>query len=277
MDRTCVRRPQPLIWGMNERHVFPTSAGVGLKSKPDRTTWLKGGSALCTIPPRQPLGKPWHLILLGPPGVGKGTQAELLSERLGCCHLSTGDIFRAAKNFAENELSPAIKEALAFMKRGALVPDETVLGLIRERVRCLHCPGGFLLDGFPRTEAQASALEALLEKEHVLLSAVFNYEMPMDQIVARISGRRVCSQCKAVFHVATRRPRVEGVCDQCGGPLVQREDDRPESVTVRMKAYAESTQPLIDFYQRRKLLVNIEAEGTPEEIYQRTRGLALSR
>jgi adenylate kinase len=101
--------------------------------------------------------------------------------------------------------------------------------------------------------------------------------MPMDQIVARISGRRVCSQCKAVFHVATRRPRVEGVCDQCGGPLVQREDDRPESVTVRMKAYAESTQPLIDFYQRRKLLVNIEAEGTPEEIYQRTRGLALSR
>jgi adenylate kinase len=260
---------------MNENRFFPTADAVGLMPKQDRTAWLKGGEAQCTVPARKPLGKAWHLVLLGAPGVGKGTQAELLSERLACCHLSTGDVFRAAKCFDANDQSPAIQEALAYMKRGALVPDETVLGLIRERLRCLHCSGGFLLDGFPRTVAQAEALEALLKRENVPLTAVFNYELPLESIVARISGRRVCAQCKAVFHVATRRPRVEGVCDQCGGTLVQREDDRPESVKVRMKAYEDSTRPLIQFYQQRGLLININADGTPEEIYKRTRLLAL--
>jgi len=260
---------------MKENRFFPTAEGVGLMPKHDRTAWLKGGEARCAMPPRKPLGRAWHLVLLGAPGVGKGTQAELLSERLACCHLSTGDVFRAAKCFDETDRSPAIQEALTYMKRGALVPDETVLGLISERLRCLHCSGGFLLDGFPRTVAQAEALEALLKKENVPLTAVFNYELPLDSIVARISGRRVCAQCKAVFHVATRRPRVEGVCDQCGGALVQREDDRPESVKVRMKAYEDSTRPLINFYQQRGLLINIDADGTPEEIYKRTRLLAL--
>jgi adenylate kinase len=207
--------------------------------------------------------------------VGKGTQAELLSERLACCHLSTGDVFRTAKCLDEASQSPAIKSALACMKRGELVPDDTVLGLIRERLRCLHCSGGFLLDGFPRTVAQAGALEELLKREKVPLTAVFNYEMPLETIVARISGRRVCAQCKAVFHMQTRRPKVEGVCDQCGGALIQREDDRPESVKVRMKAYEDSTRPLIEFYQQRRLLINIAAEGSPEEVYRRTRLLAL--
>ena len=146
-----------------------------------------------------------------------------------------------------------------------------------ERPRCLRCSGGFLLDGFPRTVAQAGALEELLKKEEVALTAVFNYELPLEKIVARISGRRVCSKCKAVFHVQTKRPHIEGICDQCGGALVQREDDRPEAVEVRMKAYSENTRPLIEFYQKRGLLITIDAEGSPEDIYKRTRLLALGR
>ncbi|HTX20248.1 MAG TPA: nucleoside monophosphate kinase [Candidatus Aquilonibacter sp.] len=262
---------------MKENRFFPKADGVGLMPKQDRTAWLKGNNARCLMPPRKPLGKAWHLVLLGAPGVGKGTQAELLSERLACCHLSTGDIFRAAKCFDEKDQSPAIQSALGFMKRGELVPDETVLQLVGERPRCLRCSGGFLLDGFPRTVAQAKALEKLLKEQEVDLSAVFNYELPLAKIIARISGRRICSKCKAVFHVETRRPQTEGICDQCGGALVQREDDRPEAVEVRMKAYEQSTQPLIEFYQKRGLLITIDAEGSPEEIYRRTRLLAIGR
>jgi adenylate kinase len=257
---------------------FPTADGVGLVPKPDRTAWLKGGEAQCLRPPRQPLGRAWHLILLGPPGVGKGTQAALLSERLACCHLSTGDLFRTAKCLAEQDQSPAIRSALGYMTRGELVPDETVLGLVGERRRCLRCSGGFLLDGFPRTVAQARALDELLKKDEVRLTAVLNYELPVEKIVARLAGRRLCSQCKTVFHVETRPTRVAGVCDHCGGKLVQREDDRAASVVeARMQAYEQSTRPLVEYYQKRRLLIPIDAGGTPEEIYRRTRLLALGR
>jgi len=245
--------------------------------KNDRMAWLKGGEALCSILPARATERIWRLVLLGAPGVGKGTQAELLSERLGACQLSTGDIFRAAKCLGEGERSPALEAALHYMVRGDLVPDDTVLGIVQERVRCLRCCGGFLLDGFPRTVAQAQALENLLKEENVPLTAVLDYELPIDQIVARLSGRRTCSKCKAVFHVTTMPPRVKGVCDHCGGDLIQREDDRPESVRVRMAAYEKSTRPLIDFYRKRGLLVSIKAEGSPEEIYQRTRALALAQ
>jgi len=142
---------------MKENRFFPKAEGAGLMPKQDRNAWLKGGDAKCSMPPRKPLGKPWHLVLLGVPGVGKGTQAELLSERLACCHLSTGDIFRAAKCFDEKDQTPAIQSALGYMRRGELVPDKTVLRLVGERPRCLSCSGGFLLDGFPRTVAQAEA------------------------------------------------------------------------------------------------------------------------
>ena len=243
--------------------------------KHDRTAWLKGGAAVCEMPPRTPPGRAWRIVLLGAPGIGKGTQAEILCERLGTCHLSTGDVFRTAKCLAESEQTSSMKEALKFMRQGALVPDETVLGLIRDRLRCLNCSGGFLLDGFPRTVAQAEALEKILEQEAVKLSAVLNYELPIERVVARLSGRRTCSGCKAVYHIATLPPKVADVCDRCGGSLFQREDDRPESVEVRMKAYEKSTRPLIDFYQQRGLLVTISAEGTPEEIFQRTWKLAL--
>jgi adenylate kinase len=262
---------------MNSNRFFPKNDAVGVLPKPDRTSWLKGGAAVCIAPPRAPLGKAWRLLLLGAPGIGKGTQAELLCERLGACHLSTGDIFRTAKCLQENEKTPSMKDALNFMRQGALVPDDTVLGLIRDRLRCLRCSGGFLLDGFPRTVYQAEALEKILREEDVQLTAVLNYELPLERVVARISGRRTCSSCKAVFHATTRPPKVADVCDHCGASLYQREDDRAESVEVRMKAYEKSTRPLISFYEQRGLLISISAEGSPEEIYQRTRLLALGR
>jgi adenylate kinase len=262
---------------MNSNRFFPKNDATGVLPKPDRTAWLKGGGAVCTAPPRTTLGKAWRIILLGAPGVGKGTQADLLCERLGTCHLSTGDIFRTAKCLTEQEQTISMKAALQFMRQGALVPDETVLGLIRDRLRCLRCSGGFLLDGFPRTVAQAEALEKILDDEKVRLTAVLNYELPIEKIVARISGRRTCAGCRAVYHIATRPSKVADVCDHCGGSLFQREDDRPESVEVRMKAYEASTRPLINFYQERGLLISVSAEGSPEEIYHRTRLLSLGR
>jgi len=274
IGETLIRSYIPL---MSEKLHFPAKSPSKASVKPDRTFWLKAGNTECKVPPRTPKGKAWRIVLLGAPGIGKGTQAELLCERLGTCHLSTGDIFRTAKCLSEEEQTPAIKEALTFMRRGALVPDSTVLNLIRDRLRCLRCSGGFLLDGFPRTVPQAEALEGILKEQNVELTAVLNYELPIEKIVARISGRRTCSQCKAVYHVSTRPPKVADLCDHCGAELFQREDDRPESVEVRMKAYEQSTRPLIDFYKQRGLLVTISAEGSPEEIYQRTRLLALAR
>jgi adenylate kinase len=237
----------------------------------DRAPWLKGPAAAtqCDIPANA-TDRPYRLVLLGAPGVGKGTQAELLSDRLGCCHLSTGDIFRAAKSLDACERTSAIEAALGFMKRGELVPDLTVLDLVRERLRCLTCAGGFLLDGFPRTVPQAEALDALLRAEEIKLDAVLNYDLPLDQIVARLSGRRTCPGCKAVFHVTTRPPKVQGVCDHCGTKLFIREDDRPEAVRVRMEAYEKSTAPLIDYYNKQGLLITVPAVGSPEQIYERT-------
>jgi adenylate kinase len=237
--------------------------------KNDRSTWLKGGDACCSVPP-QKSAKPYRFILLGAPGVGKGTQAELLCARLGTCHLSTGDVFRAAKCLACGERSPALDAAMDFMRRGDLVPDTTVLDIVRERKRCLNCHGGFLLDGFPRTVPQAEALMSLLEKEEIPLTAVINYEMPISEIVTRLAGRRTCGGCKAVYHVINRPPKVEGICDQCGGQLIQREDDRPEAVRLRMEVYEQSTRPLIDYFNRHSLLISVAAQGKPEDIYQRT-------
>ncbi len=235
----------------------------------DRASWLKGGQVQCSIPAK-PRAQPPRFVLLGAPGVGKGTQAELLCAGLGVCQLSTGDIFRASKCLPDAERSPAMNEALGFMKRGELVPDSTVLSLIRERAQCLNCRGGFLLDGFPRTVPQAEALEALLKEHQIRLEAVLNYTLPFATIVNRLSGRRTCADCKSVFHVSARPSRVPGVCDHCGGELVQREDDRPEAVEVRMRAYETSTKPLMDHYAEHGLLRTISAEGSPEQIYERT-------
>jgi adenylate kinase len=240
-----------------------------MSNKNDRAAWIKGDDAHCAVRPRAQ-EKPFRFVLLGAPGVGKGTQAELICERLGTCHLSTGDVFRTARALAPAERSPALEEALNLMHRGELVPDLTVLNLVLERVRCLRCAGGFLLDGFPRTVVQAEALSFMLDQDKVKLTAVLNYELPLAKVVARLSGRRTCPGCKAVFHVSARPPRVAGVCDHCGASLYQRDDDRPDSIRTRMEVYEKSTKPLIDYYSQLGTLVTISAEGTPEDIYQRT-------
>ena len=240
-----------------------------MKLNHDRTTWLQGHDADCLMPPAAP-ARPVRLVLLGAPGVGKGTQAELLSDTLGACHLSTGDIFRAARRLHPAGQTPAMHNAMEAMHKGELVSDETVLAIVRERVRCLRCSGGFLLDGFPRTVVQAEALESLFNWERIALTGVINYQLPLDIIVARLSGRRTCADCKAVFHISSLRHGREGICAHCGGALVQREDDCPEAVHVRMAACQKSAQPLIDFYKQRGILITIQAEGAPELVLERT-------
>ena len=244
--------------------------------KKDRGSWFAGASAECSDTTGGS-GAPWRLVLLGAPGVGKGTQAYLLNQRLNACHLSTGDLFRAASKQSECDQTPAMRAAMEQMRRGELVPDATVWEMVRERVACLRCSGGFVLDGFPRTLGQAESLKGLMESEEIPLTAVVNYELPLAEIVARLSGRRTCEKCKAVFHVTGQPPKVEGTCDRCGGKLFQREDDRPESITVRMEAYTRSTAPLIDFYQGFGLLLPVAATGSPEEICDRTIAALVAR
>ena len=234
----------------------------------DRAAWIYGPPAQCAGLPE--IKQPWRLVLLGAPGVGKGTQAQLLARRFGACHLSTGDVFRAAKNRPPGEQTPALAAALESMKRGALVSDWIVSDMIRERIGCIGCRGGFILDGFPRTISQAKLLKRLLQENELLLNAVVSFELPQDEIIARLSGRRTCERCRATFHFVTQRPRSEGVCDQCGGNLYQREDDRPESIRVRLHAYERSTAPLVSFYRKLGLLLTVSAIGSPEEIQDRT-------
>lgn len=239
----------------------------------DRPAWLVDPDAANCAPAAVAGPRPLRLVLLGAPGVGKGTQASLLAERLGPCHLSTGDVFRAARTLDACERTPALNAAIGAMQRGELVDDETVMRMVRERTRCLRCGGGFLLDGFPRTLAQAYALEALLEAECVRLDAVISYELPLERVVARIAGRRVCPGCKAVFHLQAQPPRRLGYCDHCGATLVQREDDHPRAVRVRMKAYQRATAPLALHYAHQGLLRQVAADGTPEEVYAHTLSL----
>jgi adenylate kinase len=242
---------------------------VNEQKKNDRAGWLQGPQAKCSVLPDD-ARSPWRLVLLGAPGVGKGTQANLLGGRLGACHLSTGDVFRAAGSRDACEQTPAMQAAMEHMRRGALVPDATVWEMVRERSGCLCCSGGFILDGFPRTLVQAQALKGYMESEKLSLSAVVNYELPLAEIVTRLSGRRTCEKCKAVFHVTQQPPKRQGACDQCGSQLFQREDDRPDSITVRLEAYQRSTSPLIKFYKDGGLLVSVVAAGSPDEICDNT-------
>lgn len=249
--------------------VVPYTRNMTSSKNGSRAAWLQSPMGHCEDRPPETVG-PWRLVLLGAPGVGKGTQADLLHQRLGACHLSTGDVFRAAGSRPEPDQSPAIRQALQYMRRGELIPDSIVLETVRERKECLHCGGGFILDGFPRTLAQAESLEKFLKYEEISLTAVVSYEVSSDVIVARLSGRRTCEKCKAVYHVASLPPKIEGQCDRCDGKLFQREDDRPESIQVRLEAYERSTKPLLTFYAESGLLRKIAATGAPEEIYQRT-------
>jgi len=235
----------------------------------NRVAWLRGPAAKCSEPATE-VARPWRLVLLGAPGVGKGTQAALLARHSGACHLSTGDVFREATSHNLREQTLAMSAALNFMSKGSLVPDAIVWQLVRERADCLHCAGGFLLDGFPRTLAQAGALRHLLHNGGIELDAVVSYELPNSELVSRLSGRRTCANCKAVFHLTARAPHFAGVCDSCGGVLYQREDDQPEAIAVRLEAYERSTAPLIEFYRNAGLLVSVSASGEPEQICIRT-------
>lgn len=235
--------------------------------QPSQEAWLHGDGVSCercTAPPN----RVYRLVLLGPPGVGKGTQAQLLSEQLGTCHLSTGELFRACQCI-ENP-TPAMAAALDAMRRGELVSDKLVMSMLRERSGCLACGGGFLLDGIPRTLAQAESLEETLCDLNVDLDAVISYELPLDVIVDRLGGRRTCSECKAVYHTTANPPQVTSTCDHCGGELMQRDDDQPDAIRVRMQTYAEATVPLIKYYARQGKLVTVDAHGGPEEIVGRT-------
>jgi adenylate kinase len=159
---------------------------------------------------------------------------------------------------------------MGYMRRGALVPDSTVWEMVQERSECLRCSGGFILDGFPRTVGQAESLKQMMDREGLVLTAVVSYELPASEIVARLGGRRTCEKCKAVFHLTERPPKVAGCCDRCDGKLFLREDDRPESIKVRLETYDRSTSPLIEFYGNFGVLLPVAATGSPDEICART-------
>jgi adenylate kinase len=240
-----------------------------IQSKLDRAEGLEG-TPTDGLPVPGELLRPLRLVLLGAPGVGKGTQGELLRERLGISHLSTGDLFRAAGSRNAGVRTPAMEAALHYMRRGELVPDATVWDLVRDKSDSLRSSEGFLLDGFPRTLAQAEMLRTFMDDEKLPLSAVVNYEMPQSEIVMRLSGRRICAKCKAVFHATWRPAKAEGVCDECGGRLYRRDDDNPDSIAIRLDTYKRSTALLIEFYRDLGVLLPVDADGSPEEVFART-------
>jgi len=206
-----------------------------------------------------------RLILLGPPGCGKGTQAKLLVERLKAPQVSTGDMLREAVKAG----TPLGLEAKQYMDRGGLVPDAVIIGLVRERLRNPDCARGYILDGFPRTVAQAEALEQTLRELNSSLDHVVSLEVAAEDVVGRIAGRRTCRNCGAMYHVRFSPSKVEGRCDACGGPTYQRDDDREDTVRRRLSVYAEQTAPLLSFYESRGLLRRVPGTGQIPEIFQR--------
>ncbi len=204
------------------------------------------------------------LVLLGPPGAGKGTQAELLSEWLGVPAVSTGDLFRKA--MAEStELG---SQAKAYIERGDLVPDEVTVGMVRERLGKSDCEDGVILDGFPRTVPQADALEDLLADMDRQLDAALYIEVSREELLRRLGGRWTCRDCGEVYHEIYDPPEEEGVCDRCGGELYQRSDDTPEAQEQRIKVYTEETAPLYDYYAEKGQLVKIDGEQEIEAVQQ---------
>ncbi|MFF2142579.1 adenylate kinase [Kitasatospora sp. NPDC053057] len=207
-----------------------------------------------------------RIVLVGPPGAGKGTQAHLLAKTLSIPHISTGDLFRA--NIGQG--TPLGLEAKSYMDAGRLVPDEVTIGMAKDRMLQADAANGFLLDGFPRNLGQAKALDEFLAEQGIKLDGVLDLEVPEDEVVRRIAGRRLCRNDGGhVFHVDYNPPKVEGVCDECGGELYQRSDDTEEKVRTRLEVYHTETEPIIDYYVQQGLVATISALGKVDEVTQR--------
>jgi adenylate kinase len=205
-----------------------------------------------------------NLVLLGPPGAGKGTQAELIIEKYGIPHISTGDIFRSAIK----EGTPLGIEAKRYIDNGQLVPDDVVVGIVKDRLAKGDCKKGFLLDGFPRTISQADSLTSFLNDSGRKLTAVINIEVDFQILLKRLTGRRVCRNCAAVYHVESKPPTVTGICNHCGGEVYQREDDAPETVKKRLEVYQKQTEPLINYYRSKGLLFEFDGQITITALFE---------
>ena len=204
------------------------------------------------------------IIMLGAPGAGKGTQAKQIADKYSIPHISTGDIFRAnIKNGTELG-----KKAKQYMDQGALVPDELTCDLVMDRIQQDDCKNGYVLDGFPRTIPQAEALDAALEKINEKMDYAIDVDVPDENIVNRMSGRRACLNCGATYHLISIPPKVEGICDRCGSEIVLREDDKPETVQKRLKVYHEQTQPLIDYYKNQGILKSVDGTQPMDEVFK---------
>ncbi|PLT31348.1 adenylate kinase [Peribacillus deserti] len=204
-----------------------------------------------------------NLVLMGLPGAGKGTQAERIVEQYDIPHISTGDMFRAAIK-SQTELG---LQAKSYMDKGELVPDEVTIGIVRERLSKDDCTKGFLLDGFPRTVAQASALEAILAELERQIDFVINIDVDKNILMERLTGRRICKDCGATYHLVFNPPAKEGVCDRCGGELYQRADDNQETVQTRLEVNVKQTQPLLDFYEDKGYLRNINGQQDIDKVF----------
>ncbi|TVP86609.1 MAG: adenylate kinase [Alkalicoccus sp.] len=204
-----------------------------------------------------------NLILMGLPGAGKGTQADRIVEKYGVPHISTGDMFRAA---IKNETELGLK-AKAYMDEGALVPDEVTIGIVRERLSQDDCKKGFLLDGFPRTVAQASALEIMLQEMERSLDHVVYIKVPKEDLFKRLTGRWICPICGTAYHEQFNPPKEKGKCDKDGGELIQRDDDKPETVDKRLEVNLEQTKPLVDFYEDKGYLRNIDGQQEIDQVF----------
>ena len=203
------------------------------------------------------------LLIMGRPGAGKGTQAVNIREYYNIPHISTGDMFRAA---IKNQTKLGL-EAKSYMDKGALVPDEVTIGIVEERLLAEDCKDGFLLDGFPRTIAQAEALDAFLKKNGIKLDAVLDVNVPQEILVSRMVGRRVCKNCGATFHVEFNAPKVEGICDNCGSPLIQRADDTEATAKNRLTVYDNQTAPLLEFYKKQNILKAVNGDQPLDKVF----------
>ncbi|MDT8272534.1 MAG: adenylate kinase [Desulfomonilia bacterium] len=207
------------------------------------------------------------IILIGPPGAGKGTQAKRMIDRLGVPQISTGDMFRAAVK----EGTPMGLKAKEYMDKGSLVPDDVVIGVVEERFGKPDCAGGFVLDGFPRTQEQAQALDGILDKMGATLDHVVVIEVPDDYLVNRLTGRRTCRGCNYMHHIEYDPPKKDGVCDKCGGELYQRDDDKEETIRQRLKTYHAQTSPLITYYSGKGIVRTIDGTGSMEQVQKAIR------